>query len=185
MAVLKYISSIINIANKFCQATRPKYVGQLSEMIQEYRSSEPSLSLESWISYYNEVQGQDKIEIATDKIWNNLLHIQNNLESLKREDVKLWVEDLIYNKTFSGLQIQLDVLEKVSYNKSYRLATSEEESRGIDGFIGDEPVSIKPISYFSSIEKHQELIECKIIYYDQTSKGIKIYTEKLKELISL
>jgi hypothetical protein len=40
-------------------------------------------------------------------------------------------------------------LKKLSFHfkKPYRLAKPEEESKGIDGFIGDIAVSIKPITY--------------------------------------
>ena len=39
MALLPYIGSVINLGNSFSQATRPKNVGQMSDLIQEYRES--------------------------------------------------------------------------------------------------------------------------------------------------
>ena len=32
----KYVSSLINLANQYSQGTRPKVVGQMSELIQQF-----------------------------------------------------------------------------------------------------------------------------------------------------
>jgi len=52
-------------------------------------------------------------------------------------------------KTFLGLRIQEPILKYISHRlgEEYKLATSEEESRGIDGYIGDCTISIKPTTY--------------------------------------
>jgi len=53
---------------------------------------------------------------------------------------------LVLVKTFIGLKFQEAILKKVAsiMGKTYRLTKPEEEAKGIDGFIGDIPVSIKP-----------------------------------------
>ena len=58
--------------------------------------------------------GSDKIDVAADKIWEYVQRIKENLNSLNRDDVKNWTKDLIIDKTFSGLRLQLDILEMVS-----------------------------------------------------------------------
>ena len=69
MTLLPYIGSVINLGNSFSQATRPKNVGQMSDLIQEYRESTDCPSQDGWQSFYNEQQGLDKIDVAADKIW--------------------------------------------------------------------------------------------------------------------
>ncbi|MBE7437192.1 MAG: MjaI family restriction endonuclease [Spirochaetales bacterium] len=41
------------------------------------------------------------------------------------------------------------VLKKIAARtgKKYRASTAEEESKGIDGYIGGQPVSVKPATY--------------------------------------
>jgi hypothetical protein len=174
MTTLPYIGSVINIANSFSQATRPKHVGQMSELIQQFRNSNYEHSVKGWQQYYNDKIGEDKIEIASHKIWDYVQRIKENLGSLTEEDVYEWTHDLIINKTFLGLDIQLSVLKMASNNKPYRLSTSEEESKGIDGFIDNEPVSIKPYSYKKTFQQGTENIEYKIVYYKNTKNGIVI-----------
>jgi hypothetical protein len=174
MTILPYIGSVINLANGFSQATRPKHVGQMSDLIQEYRNSTCTLSEDGWRQFYCEKIGSDKIKNASNKSWECIQRIRENLNSLTHEDVYNWVDDLIITKTFSGLQLQLDILEMVCDNDNYRLATPEEESQGIDGFVNGEPVSIKPNTYKKTIEYGKENIEYRIIYYKQTNKGLVV-----------
>ena len=176
MSLLPYIGSVINLGNSFSQATRPKNVGQLSDMIQEFRDLDCDHSVNQWEEYYDQTQGKDKIQEASLKIWEYVQRIKNNLEELTEEDVYNWTKDLIIDKTFSGLQVQLDVLKLAAEGKPFRLAKPEEESKGIDGYIGDEPVSIKPKSYKKTIESGKESIPYRIIYYTQGEKqGLKLH----------
>ena len=100
--------------------------------------------------------------------------IKVNLNSLNRDDVYNWTKDLIVNKTFSGLQVQLDILEMVSETGEYRLATPDEESKGIDGVVDGKYVSIKPHTYKKTIEAGKETIEYPIIFYKNTKKGLVV-----------
>ena len=49
MALLPYIGSVINLGNSFSQATRPKNVGQMSDLIQEYREIADRPSVEEYV----------------------------------------------------------------------------------------------------------------------------------------
>ena len=53
------------------------------------------------------------------------------------------------------------------------MANVEEESKGIDGFIGDKPVQIKSITYKQKMGLN-EIINVPIIYYDKKKDGINI-----------
>lgn len=56
---------------------------------------------------------------------------------------------------------------------NYRLAEQDEESKGIDGYIGEIPVSIKPHPYEIKSEL-PEHIGIKIIYYKKEKDGIEV-----------
>lgn len=174
MTLLPYIGSVINLGNSFSQATRPKNVGQLSELIQIFRDSDCDHTIDGWEQFYDEKIGKCKIADASDKIWDYVQRIKENLNSLAKEDVYAWTKDLIINKTFSGLQLQLDILEMICDNGNYRLANSEEEAKGIDGFVNGEPVSIKPHTYKKTIQSGKESIPYRIIYYKQTKNGLVV-----------
>ena len=60
--------------------------------------------------------------------------------------------------------------------KAYRLATPAEESKGIDGFVGSTPYSIKPDTY-KTMGRLSETIDVKMIYYTKTKTGLKVEVE--------
>jgi hypothetical protein len=55
----------------------------------------------------------------------------------------------------------------------YRLSEFTEESKGIDGYIGDIPVSIKPITYKTKLALLED-ITVKIIFYQKVKDGIRV-----------
>ncbi len=165
----KYTTQIINQASMNMQATRPKVVGQMSDLIQEC----PTKSYEGWKEWYLE-RYPDAIDKATDKAYEGVVNLRNAIGEIDRDMVKAWVTDLVLTKTAEGLIFQEAVLAYVANleNTSYRLARPDEESKGIDGYIGDKPVQVKSITYTAK-QALQENIPVDIIYYDKGSKGAK------------
>lgn len=119
------------------------------------------------------------IENATDKIMAMIGNFKDALSKIDKEMISKWVEDLVIIKTFIGLRFQEAILKKGAEIKgtTYRLTLPEDESKGIDGYIGSAPVSIKPETYKLKKE-HIEHIGAKIIYYEKTDDGIVVdYSE--------
>jgi hypothetical protein len=137
----KYTTQILNLANQNSQGTRPKVVGQMSDLIQEFDGR----TIDEWIKWYEE-RHPDAREKASDKVEDMVDKLKDAIQKIDREMIETWVKDLVLYKTFIGLCFQEAILKKVADIKEmdYRLATKEEESRGIDGYIGYIPVSIKP-----------------------------------------
>jgi MjaI restriction endonuclease len=102
-------------------------------------------------------------------------NLKSAIQIIDRNLIQQWVEDLVLTKTYMGLRFQESVLKKIAAQKGqkYRLATPEEESSGIDGYIGDVPISIKPITYKTK-NMLSEKIDVKIIYYEKDKDGLKI-----------
>ncbi|MCY4552575.1 MAG: MjaI family restriction endonuclease [Candidatus Poribacteria bacterium] len=164
----KYTTQLMNVANQNSQATRPRHVGQLSELIQEF----PGQTFEEWVTWYQE-QYPDAIDEATDRIISMIENFNEAVEKIDRTMIKSWVEDLVLVKTFAGLKFQEAILKKLSEIKGcdYRLAEPHEESQGIDGFVGEEAYSIKPSTY-DAMPTLAESIEVKIISYEKKKDGV-------------
>lgn len=169
----KYSTSIINLANQFAQGTRPKVVGQMSELIQEFSGK----SLSEWEKWYVNKNPQAIVN-ATEKIVKMIGTFRETLDRVDKDLIERWVKDLVIVKTFIGLRCQEAILKKVAENKGckYKLATPEEESKGIDGFLDNISVSVKPITYKSKPEL-QEKIKAKFIYYEKKKDGVEITFE--------
>ena len=93
-----------------------------------------------------------------------IIKLQEAIKLIDKELVREWVKDLVLKKTFIGLRFQKSILIKIASLKglSFRLATSDEESTGIDGYIGTIPVSIKPFTYKSK-NMLSEQIDAKMV----------------------
>ena len=170
----KYTTQIINLANSDAGGTRPKVVGQMSELIQEFDGT----SLSEWMEWYDKKQ-PDAIECATDKIFNMFQEMKKAAEKIDREMVENWVKDLVYTKTYIGLKFQEAIVAYIakSLNLPYRLAGITQEALGIDGIIGNKPVSIKPMTYKVQAPRLMEKIAAPIVYYDKKMDGIVIEYE--------
>lgn len=174
----KYTSQLINWANQNAQGTRPKVVGQMSELFPEFMSSSQRITIEYWKRFYI-MQHPKAIEEATDKIYSQIENLKSAIQLVDRNMVQHWVEDLIFNKTFNGMYVQKAILASLADLKDtdYRLATPEEEARGIDGFVGDTPYSVKPDTY-KTMGRLSELIDVKMIFYTKTKTGLRIEVEE-------
>jgi hypothetical protein len=166
----KYSTQLINLANQNAQGTRPIIVGQMSDLIQQY----PDKDFQGWEKWYLKQQPQ-AIDNATEKIYSKLLEMRETMNKIDKALVRRWVKDLVITKTFSGLRFQEVILKKISAieKKEYRLSTPQEESKGIDGYIGNVPVSIKAITYKGKLSLPEQ-ISVKMIYYEKKKDGIII-----------
>lgn len=170
----KYATQIMNLANQNAQGTRAKIVGQMSDLIQEFEG----VSLAEWEKWYLEGH-PNAIDNATEKVYGMISLFKEAIVNIDKETVRNWIEELVIVKTFSGLKFQEAILKKLSirFKKTYRLATPEEESIGIDGFIGDHPVSIKPVTYKTKMGLN-EVIDVPIVFYDKKKDGIMVEYEE-------
>jgi len=171
----KYSTQIINLANQNAQGTRPAVVGQMSDLIQEFTGK----SITDWEKWYL-ARHPDAIDKATEKISEMVENFRTVIDKIDRNMIEEWVKDLVIIKTFIGLKFQEAILSKTAnlLNTSYCLADPSEESKGIDGYIGDLPVSIKPETY--KIKKSlQENIIVKFIYYSKVKDGINVDLEEI------
>lgn len=172
----KYATQIMNLANQNAQGTRAKIVGQMSDLIQEFEGT----ALSEWEKWYLESH-PDAIDNATEKVFAMVTLFKEAILKIDKETVREWIEELVVVKTFSGLKFQEAILKKISlhFKKPYRLAKPDEESKGIDGFIGDMPISIKPITYKTKMSL-SEIINCPIVFYDKKKSEIVIEFDETK-----
>jgi len=170
----KYVRQIINLSNQNAQGTRPKVVGQLTDLIQEFTGR----TLEEWEQWYLK-RYPDAIKSAKEKILTMLENLKDTMNKIDEKMINEWVKDLVIVQTFIGLKFQEAILKKGAEIKGveYKLSEKTEESQGIDGYIGGIPISIKPETY--KIKKSlSEEIPAKIMYYKKVKNGIEVdYSE--------
>lgn len=166
----KYVTQVINLVNSNAGGTRPKVVGQMSELIKEFDGK----TISDWIKWYT-TRYPNAVSDATDKIWSMYETMKTAFNTITKEMVENWVKDLVYGKTYCGLKFQTAIISAIAnqLHKEWREANAEEESQGIDGFIGDKPLQIKPTTY--KLEPRlSEIIDVPVVYYDKKKDGIAI-----------
>lgn len=166
----KYATQVINLVNSNAGGTRPKVVGQMSELVKEFDGK----TIDEWIRWYTE-RYPNAINDATEKIWSMYETMKSAFNGITKEMIENWVKDLVYTKTFCGLKFQTAIISAIAnqLGKDWREATPQEEAHGIDGFIGGKPLQIKAATY--KLEARlSETIEVPIVYYDKKKDGISI-----------
>lgn len=171
----KYSTQILNLANQNAQATRPRVVGQMSELIQEF----PHKTIKEWEEWYLEGH-PEAIGAASEKLMEMVENLKDAMGKIDKELVTAWVRDLVIIKTFIGLRFQEAILKKAAESMStgYRMSSPEDESKGIDGYINDVPVSIKPSSYKQKAALRENIVTA-IVYYEKVKDGIVVDFEEL------
>ena len=173
----KYTSQLINLANQNAQGTRPVVVGKMSELFSEFIAHGEEITVENWRKWYTQ-RYPEALKKATDKIYFHLQNLRDAIKLIDREMIDHWVQDLVITKTFNGLYVQKAILASLAErrNTTYRLSTPEEESVGIDGYVGNVPYSVKPDTY-KIMRQLSEAINVKMIYYTKRKTGLIIEVE--------
>ena len=82
----KYVSPLINMANGYSHATRPKHVGQVTELIRECRPND----FDEWREWYL-CRYPTAIDEATDRVVTMLEQLRDAMNHIDRETVRRWI----------------------------------------------------------------------------------------------
>jgi len=167
----KYATQLINLANQNAHGTRPEVVGQMSELIKQFKGRK----LEEWETWYIS-KYPEAIEKAETKILQMIENFKEVITLIDAQMVEAWVKDLVIVKTFVGLKFQEAIIKRVAEHtgKTYKISDPEDEAKGIDGYIGEVAISVKPRTYESK-KMLPETIGVRIIYYEKVKDGINIF----------
>ncbi|MBD3409296.1 MAG: MjaI family restriction endonuclease, partial [Ignavibacteriales bacterium] len=81
----KYAAQLLNLANQNAQGTRPRVVGQMSELIQQFSGK----TIEEWERWYPE-RHPDALDEAATKIKAMIANLREALEKIDDETVDAW-----------------------------------------------------------------------------------------------
>lgn len=95
----KYTTQVINLSNQNAGDTRPRNVGQLSELLPEYLSSPGEASLSGWKEWYNE-RYPDAVNNAVDRVWDQVNNLRDCMDHIDKH-----ILSRIFNDTCSPLPI--------------------------------------------------------------------------------
>ncbi len=105
----KYATQLINLANQNARGTRPEVVGQMSELIKQFKGKK----LEEWENWYLS-KYPEAIENAKNRILQMIENFKEVITFIDAQMVEAWVKDLVILKTFAGLKFQEAIIQRVA-----------------------------------------------------------------------
>ena len=141
----KYSTQLLNLAAQNAQCTRPtSSVGSLKEMWNEFSDTSLPDTLENWEAFYADRHGTEGLDIATEKLYEMIQKM--GISWIDETLCADYVREIVYNKTHFGLGGESTAIAVVAayFDLPYRFSNAEEESQGIDAWIGEHPVQVKP-----------------------------------------
>ena len=181
----KYHSAFLNAVNKDARSSRPETVGKLAtEIFPDYIDNAANPTPESWKKHYQDTHSEEYNDGLT-KFKEQFKKEKQAINDITDDDLQAYYDDLMFNKTFTGLYAQDEILRDIAADKKakFRKPTATEEGRGIDGYIDDVPYSIKSETYKDSAAKNNETINAIMVYYkdNKKDKTIDYYIEEEEE----
>lgn len=89
----KYVTQVINLVNSNAGGTRPKIVGQMSDLVKEFDGR----TIDEWIEWYTE-RYPNAVNVAVNKIWSMYEIMKPAFNSITKEMIENWVKDLVMVK---------------------------------------------------------------------------------------
>lgn len=164
----KYATQLMNVASQNAKATNPKNVGSMKETWLAMRNQGIKGTLKNWTDFYNSVHGESRVVEAGLKIRSMLSKM--GIEWIDSEMCIDYAKEVVYNKTQMGLGGEEMALEAVAdyYGMEFRFSTAEEESKGIDGWIGQFPVQVKPhdSNFKAHVHNHADKDATLVVTYE-------------------
>jgi hypothetical protein len=172
----KYSTQKLNIAAANCKAFDKEIVGSAKDLWLEMRSLKIRGTFENWCSFYKSKPYIQNIPQQTDKLFAMIQKME--IGGVTRDMCEDYIWEVLENKTHMGMAREEMAIEAVAnyYKLPYRFSTAEEETQGIDGWIGDDiPVQVKPEDSVFKAHVHNHPDRNKVLLVTYESKNFKCY----------
>jgi DNA-directed RNA polymerase delta subunit len=141
--IKKYQPEFLNIVNKHGHGNDADIVGLVSQVIKDYRKTTVTPTLKGWEDYHGKLTNIKGIEAGVEKNWAQFEKMKKAINAIDKDIVRYWLKNLVYNKTFAGLQAQdmllKDIANRLTEEKgktySYINGDADDERAQIDGYI--------------------------------------------------
>ena len=173
-----YSKSILNIATQNSKATGVKVVGSMKDQWTQFMATR-GRSVQAWETWYMANGGPAKIQAATNRLYDMLCKMPVDHSVFTRALAEQYIMDLVINKTHYGMSGEYHSVLAAArhFDLDYRFSTPEEESQGIDAWIGDRPVQVKPHDSVKMhhVRNHADVKQTLVITYEAKKDSCYIH----------
>lgn len=140
----KYSTQLLNVAAQNCKAFDVKKVGSAKETWLAMRNQNIPGTFENWCQFYDQQPFAQNIPGQAAKLYEMVQKM--GITGIPLSMCEDYIREVIYNKTHMGMAGEEMAIQAVGeyYGLQVRFSTAEEEAQGIDGWIGEIPVQVKP-----------------------------------------
>jgi hypothetical protein len=164
----KYTTQILNLANQNAQSTRPRVVGDMNDLIEEFEEKHPNGTFEDWKEFYlKEKEGERKLDESSDKLLEMVKRIKDAMEKIEENMAERYIRDLVLYKTYTQID-HPEVIIKRTANQ-FQLDYEIGGDTYIDGKIGDVPVRVVSMQEASGISTADNV--ARIVYKENKSNN--------------
>ena len=191
--IKKYQSEILNLVNKHGHGNDADIVGMVSQLIKVYRDSTKNPSLEGWKEFHTNLSDIEGIEVGVQKNLRQFQEMKKAINEIDEETLRYWLQNLVYNKTFAGLQAQdmilKDIAERMTKKEGveykHRNGDADDEGAQIDGYIISPNGKVCGLQVKSDSYRSHNTIEgsapVQYVYYELNSEKLN-YAFELEDL---
>jgi hypothetical protein len=163
----KYVTQLLNVAAQNAKAFDKKIVGSTKDTWLEMRGQNIRGTFENWVSFYDSKPFSQNLSKQAAKLYEMTQKMQ--LGGMTLEMCDDYIKEVVYNKSHMGMAGEEMALQSVAdyYKLPLRFSTAEEESQGIDGWIGDKPAQVKPegSAYKGHVHNHPDKDRVLLVTY--------------------
>jgi hypothetical protein len=140
----KYSTQLLNVAGQNCKAFDVRQVGSAKETWLEMRQQGIPGTFENWCNFYNSKPFANNIPAQAQRLYEMIQKMQ--IGGISYDMCEDYIKEVIYNKTHMGMAGEEMAIQAVGsyYSLPVRFSDAQEEAQGIDGWIGEIPVQVKP-----------------------------------------
>lgn len=142
----RYTTQILNIAGQNAQCFNANKIGSMKEHWLEFTATGQPDTLENWEAFWFTKHTEEDLVWAANKLFSKVSEMPIDTTVITAELCRDYVEEVIFNKTHFGMGGESAAIRAAAeyFGLPFRFSNAEEESQGIDGWIGDKPVQVKP-----------------------------------------
>lgn len=191
--VKKYQPEFLNIVNKHGHGNDADIVGMVSQVIKDYRKTTETPTLEGWKEYHEQLDNIKGIEAGVEKNWAQFKKMKEAIDQIDKDTVRYWLKNLVFNKTFAGLQAQdmllKDIANRLTKEKGQDYSSvngdADDERAQIDGYIKAPDGKICGLQIKSDSYRSHNTVEgnapVPYVYYELKEDGL-YYTFDINRL---
>lgn len=164
------IIHLLHLASRELPDKEPDFAEKFSEICNEQLEGN-SNDFDNW---YSE-QKSDSLSEEVERMSKVLILLKKEIHKINRSDIENYCRNQLVTDSWIGEEAKEGILKKVAQERRSSYKTGEKDS-SIDGYIGEQPVMIKPYQRNCDTSE-DEVSHAATIFYKINRDGLELFYE--------